>query len=238
MILILKKIFRNSGIDLFKKLIALIIIAIIIIVLRNSEYADMATFSYLKSHADGFKIYVHQHYLTSVLLYMAGYFLYTAFALPGAIIISLFGGYVFGVIVSLVLSVTAATAGASALFFMSRYVLGSYIHEKYQRQLALFNTELSKNGHLYLLTLRFIPIFPFFLINILAGLTKIPFRTFLWTTAFGIIPGGFVIMFAGSRLGEINSPDEIFSHKMLLVFVFFGIMILIPVIYNKIRGKK
>ena len=223
---------------MFKKLGILILIAIIIILLRSSEYSDMATFSYLKSNADGLKAYVHQHYVISVLLYILGYFLYTAFALPGAIIISLFGGYVFGVAVSLLLSVGAATAGASAAFFISRYLLGNYIHDKYSRQLTLFNTELSKNGHLYLLTLRFIPIFPFFLINILAGLTNIPFRTFLWTTAFGIIPGGFVIMFAGSRLGQINSPEEIFSQKMLIVFVLFGIMMLIPVIYNKIKGKK
>ncbi|WP_303850481.1 TVP38/TMEM64 family protein [Seleniivibrio woodruffii] len=223
---------------MFKKLIILILIAVFIILLRSSEYSDMATFSYLKTHADGLKTYVHQHYVTSVLLYTAGYFLYTAFALPGAIIISLFGGYVFGVVLSLALSVTAATAGASAAFFISRYLLGNYIHDKYARQLTLFNTELSKNGHLYLLTLRFIPVFPFFLINILAGLTNIPFRTFLWTTASGIIPGGFVIMFAGSRLGEINSPEEIFSQKMLLVFVLFGVMMLIPVIYNKIKSRK
>lgn len=220
---------------MFKKLIILILIAILIIVLRSSEYSDMATFSYLKANADGLKTYVHQHYVTSILLYSAGYFLYTAFALPGAIIISLFGGYVFGVAVSLLLSVGAATAGASTAFFISRYLLGNYIHDKYSRQLTLFNTELSKNGHMYLLTLRFIPIFPFFLINILAGLTNISFRTFLWTTAFGIVPGGFVIMFAGSRLGQINSPEEIFSSKMLLVFIFFGIMMLIPVIYNKIK---
>ncbi len=223
---------------MFKKLIILILIAIIVIVLRNSEYSDLATFSYLKANADGLKAYVHQHYVTSILLYSAGYFLYTAFALPGAIIISLFGGYVFGVAVSLVLSVAAATAGASTAFFISRYLLGSYIHDRYSRQLSLFNTEISKNGHLYLLTLRFIPVFPFFLINILAGLTNIPFRTFLWTTAFGIIPGGFVIMFAGSRLGQINSPEEIFSPKMLLVFILFGIMMLIPVIYNKIKAKQ
>jgi uncharacterized membrane protein YdjX (TVP38/TMEM64 family) len=198
----------------------------------------MVTFAYLKAHADGLKDYVHQHYTASALLYAAGYFVYTAFALPGAIIISLLGGYVFGVTVGLILSVGAATAGASASFLMSRYLIGNYIHAKYERQLTLLNNEISKNGYLYLLTLRFIPIFPFFLINILAGLTKIPFRTFLWTTAFGIIPGGFVIIFAGSRLGEINSPEEIFSQKMLMVFVLFGIMMLIPVIYSKIKSKK
>jgi len=221
-----------------KKLILLISLVFCIVLLRNTPYADIITFDYLKTHADELKAYVHEHYAPSVLLYLAGYFVFTAFALPGAIVLSLFGGYVFGVAAGLPMAICASTAGASAAFFMSRYFFGDYIQSKYSVQLDYFNKELSANGHLYFLTLRLIPVFPFFLINILAGLTKIPFRTFLWTTAAGMIPAGFVIFFAGSRLSEINSPEDIFSQKMLMVLLLFGVLTLLPVIYNKIRAKK
>ncbi|WP_277655823.1 TVP38/TMEM64 family protein [Seleniivibrio woodruffii] len=222
---------------MLKKSVLLIMVVFCIILLRNSPYADIITFDYLKTHADELKYYVHGHYAASVLMYLAGYFVFTAFALPGAIVLSLFGGYVFGVAAGLPMAICASTAGASAAFFMSRYLFGGYIQSKYAVQLDYFNNELSANGHLYMLTLRLIPIFPFFLINILAGLTKIPFRTFLWTTAAGMFPAGFVIFLAGSRLSEINSPGDIFSQKMLIVLVLFGALALLPVIYNKIRSK-
>ncbi len=221
-----------------KKLIILVVLLALFLWLRSTDYIDMITFENLKANADSIKEYVNGRYAVSAVLYIIGYTIFTGLALPGAVIISLCGGYVFGVTGGLAFSVIGATFGASSAFFLARFFLGSWLNRKYSGQLEKFNKELKANGHLYLLTLRLIPIFPFFLINLMAGLTSIGFYTFLWTTVIGIIPGGFVFIYAGSRLSEVDSVSGIFSGQMLLAFVFLGCLMLLPVIYKKIIKKR
>lgn len=223
---------------MFKKIAIIVFIIGFILWFRLSGYSDMVTFDNMKSHADFFKDYVNANYFQSALIYFIGYNLFTALALPGAVIISICGGYVFGLTAGFLLSVTAATSGACLAFFASRYLVGAYINRKYKQQLNKFNSELSYNGYLYMLTMRFIPIFPFFLVNILAGLTSMKFRTFLWTTFIGILPGGFAFIYAGSRLSGLNSVKDVMSPEMLSAFVFLGCLALVPVFYKKITGKK
>jgi len=223
---------------LIKKLILLAIIIALFFWLRTTDYIHMVTFENLKANGDIIRNYVHGRYVLSALIYIAGYSIFTGLALPGAVIISLCGGYVFGVAGGLTFSVIGATIGAVSAFFLARYFLGNWLNTKYADQLAKFNQELKTNGHLYMLTLRLIPIFPFFLINLMAGLTGIRFSTFLWTTFFGIIPGGFVFIYAGSRLSEVSSVSDIFSGKMLSAFVFLGLLMLLPVAYNKLIKKR
>lgn len=198
---------------------------------------QLITFDNLKQNADVIKQYVHDRYVLSALAYIFLYLVFSGLALPGAVIVSLCGGYVFGVIGGLTFSVIGATAGASLAFFLSRFFLGHWLNTKYHDQLKKFNRELDSNGHLYMLTLRLIPIFPFFLINLMAGLTRLPFKTFLWTTFFGMIPGGFVFIYAGSRLSEITSVQDIFTAKILSAFVFLGLLMLLPVFYKKLKKK-
>lgn len=223
---------------MFKKIAVLIFLIAFIIWFRVSGYSDLVTFDNMKSHADFFKDYVNNNYIKSAILYFIGYNIFTALALPGAVIISICGGYVFGLAGGLLFSITGATSGACLAFLASRYLLGTYINKKYQQQLTKFNHELSYNGYLYMLTMRLIPIFPFFLVNILAGLTSMRFRTFFWTTFIGIIPGGFVFIYAGSRLSQLNSVRDVLSSQMLSVFVFLGCLALIPVFYKKIKQNK
>ena len=115
--------------------------------------------------------------------------------------------------------------------------LGAKLQEKYADKLARFNKELQENGYSYLLTLRFIPLFPFWMINLFAGLTNIPLRTYAWTTAVGIFPGSFVYTFMGSRLNDINSPKDLLSFEILLAFVLLGLFALTPTIIKKVRNR-
>jgi uncharacterized membrane protein YdjX (TVP38/TMEM64 family) len=223
---------------LIKKLIFLILLISFIVWLRNTEYAHLLTFENLKANTDNIKNYVSENYLSSALTYIVAYIAVAGLNIPGAAVMSLGGGFVFGVGAGLFLSVTSATLGASLAFIMARYIAGEAINRKYETQLSKFNKELSENGYLYMLTLRLVPIFPFFLINIMAGLTKIRLATFFWTTLVGMIPGGFVFIYAGSRLSEVTSPSDIFSAGMISAFALFGALMLVPVIFKKIKRDK
>jgi len=112
-----------------------------------------------------------------------------------------------------------------------------WVQNKYPEKLTRFNHEVAQHGSRYLLTLRFIPLFPFFLINIFAGLTKIPVKTFIWTTSVGIFPGSLVYSFAGSQLTTLESVQDIFSYKTITAFCVLGLFVLAPRFLAPLKKK-
>ena len=220
-----------------KKIILLIVIAGIFLLVRFSGVGGQLTFENLQDNKEDLHAYVEGHYPFSVALYIIIYILSTAFSIPGATVLTLAGGFMFGTLLCAAYVNVGATTGAMMAFLSARYLIGDWVQERYQGQLKKFNEEISRNGHLYLLTLRFAPLFPFFLINILAGLISVPLKTFLWTTSLGIIPGSLVYAFAGSQLNTIKSPGDIFSLRMAVAFVLLALFALLPVIIKKSRNK-
>lgn len=221
-----------------KHIILLVLLIIVIVALRNSPAGRILTFENLKQHRESLVSFVQNRYGLSVALFIAVYILATALSIPGAVILTIAGGFLFGTVVSTFYIDIGATTGATLAFLSARYLLGNRIQEKYQGQLKKFNEEFEKNGTHYLLTLRLIPVFPFFLINFLSGLTKIPIRAFIWTTALGIIPGTMIFAFAGRQIGTINSVSEILSIKVLAAFLVLALFTLVPVIIKRIRNRK
>ena len=221
-----------------KHIILLVLLIMVIVALRNSPAGKILTFENLKQHRESLVTLVQSHYGLSVALFIAVYISATALSIPGAVVLTIAGGFLFGTIVSTIYIDIGATTGATLAFLSARYLLGNRIQERYKGQLNKFNDEFEKNGTHYLLTLRFIPVFPFFLINFLSGLTKIPIRTFIWTTALGIIPGTMIFAFAGRQIGTINSVSEILSMKVLAAFVVLALFTLVPVIIKRIRNRK
>jgi uncharacterized membrane protein YdjX (TVP38/TMEM64 family) len=221
-----------------KQLLLLILFIAAIVALRYSSAGNVLTFENLKQHRDILTALVQDHYGPSVTLFVVVYILAAAFSVPGAVILTLGGGFLFGTVAATVYVNIGATAGASLAFLSARYLLGDRLQEKYQSPLNTFNAEIAKNGARYLLTLRFIPVFPFFLINFLSGLTKLPLKTFVWTTSLGIIPGTAVFAFAGRQIGTINSPSEILSKKTIIAFIILALFALFPVIVDRIKGAR
>jgi uncharacterized membrane protein YdjX (TVP38/TMEM64 family) len=170
--------------------------------------------------------------------YIGIYIVVVALSIPGATILTLGGGFLFGVLWGVIYVNAGATTGATLAFLFCRYVAGEWVQNKYQDKLNNFNRELSKNGYRYLLALRLVPVFPFFLINICAGLTKIPLRTFVWTTSLGILPGSLVYAFAGSQLSAIESVEDIFSAKILSAFILLALFVIFPVLFNYIKRRR
>ncbi len=227
----MKGFFTKGRVALIVALIALIVL------IKFSGLTAFLTLGQLRAHRDLLLGEVSAHYVLSVVLYIALYIVVAALSIPGGAVLDLAGGFLFGTVRATVFVSAGATLGATGAFLITRYLIGDWMHNKYGGHLKRFNDEIDRNGIYYLLTVRFIPAFPFFLINILAGLTRVPLRSFLWTTAVGILPGAAAYTFAGSQLGTINSPGDILSANIIAAFIVLALLSLVPAIVNHFRKR-
>ncbi|MDD2273646.1 MAG: TVP38/TMEM64 family protein [Desulfuromonadaceae bacterium] len=196
------------------------------------------TLAALKSNHQALLDYYAAHRLLTVAGFMVIYILQTALSLPGAAILSLAAGAVFGSIMGTLYANIAATLGATLAFLLTRYLLRDIVLKRFGSALKGINSELETRGFNYLLFLRLVPVFPFFLINLAAGLTRLPLRTFFFGTMLGIIPGGFVYVNAGASLATIDSLSGIASPRVLGSFALLGLFALVPVLYGRYKDRK
>jgi uncharacterized membrane protein YdjX (TVP38/TMEM64 family) len=220
-----------------KKTLILLVLLGVIIAVRMSGIGEVLTFENLQQNKSSLLAYVQDHLALSIVVYVAAYVVVTAFSIPGATIMTLAGGFVFGTVPTVLCVNLAATTGAVLAFLSARYLLGTRIQERYREQLATFNREMERNGPRYLLTLRLLPVFPFFLVNFLSGLTRVSLRTFIWTTSLGIIPGSVVYAFAGQQLETVRSLGDILSLKVLIAFGVLALFTFIPPLMKRFRKK-
>jgi len=199
-----------------------------IIASRTSGMSDYITFDAIKEHRTALKDFVSSHYGPSVIIFIA-LFLATAFFLPGAIALMILGGFLFGVVWGVVYVNIAATTGAALAFLSSRYLIGKWIQERFASQLRLFNREIICHGQNYLLFLRIVPLFPFFAVNYLSGITTIPLKKFIWTTALGLLPASILYTYTGRQLDVIDRLQDLFSPKIVAAFAALGLFALLPV---------
>ncbi len=217
-----------------KPAIFILLISVLVIILSLTGAAKLLTFRNLEIYRDTVKNFVTENYSISVLIFIAVYIIVTAVSIPGATVLTIAGGFLFGTLTGALFVNAGASIGASCAFLVSRYFIGSVVQEKYAENLKSFNSEIKVNGVNYLLLLRFIPVFPFFLINILAGMTKIGFLNFLWTTSVGIIPGSIIYAYAGSNLGELKSAEGILSWPIISAFLLLALFSIVPVLIRKL----
>ena len=192
----------------------------------------------LKANRDDLLAYTNANFTAAVLLYVAIYILQTAFSLPGGALMTLAGGFLFGSVLGTLFVNVGATAGATLAFLAARYVLRDWVERKFGERIEPIQAGFAQNAFSYLLTLRLIPAFPFFLVNLVSGLTRVPLGTYVIATSVGIIPGSFVYAFAGRQLGSINSLAEIASPPVLLAFTFLGLLALVPILHRKFVERK
>jgi uncharacterized membrane protein YdjX (TVP38/TMEM64 family) len=196
------------------------------------------TLTSLKENRQLLLDYYAAHMLITIAGFMLIYIVQTALSLPGAAILSLAAGATFGPVMGTFYAITAATIGATLAFLVTRYLLRDAVLTRFGSRLEGLNRELEQRGFNYLLFLRLVPLFPFFLINLAAGLTRLPLRMFFVGTMLGIIPGGFVYVNAGASLATIDSLSGIASPRILGSFALLGLFALAPVIYDKFKRAK
>lgn len=220
------------------QILVLLALVIILGLFWYFDFGSYLTLENLQMQSTHLKEFVDMHFIFSALIFVAIYIIIITFSLPGAAILSLAGGFLFGMVFGTLLNAVGATIGALIAFLMTRFLLGEPLQQKFSKQLEIFNQELSQYGIYYLLAIRLIPIFPFFLINILCGLTKISIQTFFITTALGIIPGDLIYTYAGTQLASITSLREIFSTKIIIAFLFLASFIVLPLIIKRLWESK
>jgi len=187
----------------------------------------------LKANRDSLLAFTEEHYVPAVALFILIYVLQTSFSLPGATIMTLAGGFLFGSLWGPLYVNIGATTGATLAFLAARYLFHQWVERKFGDRLGPIQDGFAKNAFSYLLTLRLIPFFPFFLVNLLSGLTRVKVMTYVVATAIGIIPGSVVYAFAGRQLGTINTLSELVSPRLLLAFSLLGLLMLVPILYRK-----
>jgi uncharacterized membrane protein YdjX (TVP38/TMEM64 family) len=196
------------------------------------------TLASLKSNRDALVGFRESHQVAMVAIFIVAYIAQTALSLPGAAILSLAAGAIFGAVMGTVYVNIGATIGATLAFLVARYLFHDLIQNKFGPRLEKINRELETRGFNYLLFLRLVPLFPFFLINLGAGLTRVPLRTFFFGTMIGIIPGSFVFCNAGASLATIASLNEVATPRVLGSFALLGLFSLVPVLYQKFKRKQ
>jgi uncharacterized membrane protein YdjX (TVP38/TMEM64 family) len=162
---------------------------------------------------------------------MAIYILVTALSLPGAVPMTLIGGALFGFWAGTVVISFASTLGATCACAVSRYLLREWVQKKLGDRLQIINEGIEKEGKFYLFTLRLVPLFPFFVINLVLGLTRMPLRTFYWVSQIGMLPGTLVYVNAGKEIAKIDTLSGILSPELILSFALLGIF---PLVTKKI----
>jgi uncharacterized membrane protein YdjX (TVP38/TMEM64 family) len=192
----------------------------------------------LKENRDHLLAFTETHYLAAVGLFILTYITVTGLSLPGAVILTLAGGFLFGSVLGTLYVNVGATTGATLAFLAARYVLRDWVEQKFGKWLGPVQEGFANHAFSYLMTLRLIPLFPFFVVNLVSGLTRMNVGTYVAATALGIIPGSFVYAYAGRQLGTINSLKEIASPNVIVAFVLLGLLALVPSLYKKFKGKQ
>lgn len=167
--------------------------------------------------------YIDNHLLVAASVYFVSYIVITALSIPGAAVVTLLGAALFGFWFSLLLVSFASTLGATLAFFSSRFLLREWVQTRFGNKLDIINRGIERDGAFYLFSLRLIPVFPFFLINLLMGLTPISARRYYWVSQLGMLPGTAVYLNAGTQLAQIDSLGGILSPSVLLAFALLGV---------------
>lgn len=195
------------------------------------ELGEYLSLDYIKSSQERFQALYQSHRLAVIAAYAGIYIAVTALSLPGAVVLTLAGGGLFGLAVGTVTVSFASTIGATLACAVSRFLLRDWVQNKFGDRMAMIHAGIEKEGAFYLFSLRLVPIFPFFVINLLMGLTRMRLFTFFWVSQVGMLAGTIVYVNAGRELARIDSLSGILSPGLLISFAILG---LFPIAVRKL----
>jgi uncharacterized membrane protein YdjX (TVP38/TMEM64 family) len=213
----------NLNRNLSKKLILVAAIIILVFVFWAFDLGRYFTLSYVKGSLDGFKSLYAEHRVMVILVYFVLYVVATSLSLPGAVVLTIAGGALFGFLTGTLIVSFASTIGATLACFVARFLLRDWVQGKFGGKIVRINEGIENEGVFYLFTLRLIPVFPFWIINLVMGLTKMPLWTFYWVSQLGMLAGTMVYVNAGKELAKIDSLKGILSPGLIISFALVGI---------------
>ncbi|WP_444930087.1 TVP38/TMEM64 family protein [Microbulbifer sp. SSSA002] len=206
-----------------KKILLLVAIVGLVALFYALDLHHWLSLEKLKSGAEEFKHWQMSSPFVAAFLFLVFYILVTGLSLPGAAILTVAAGALFGLFWGTVIVSFASSIGATLAFLLARYLFRDYIQGRFSGHLQVINKGVDREGAFYLFALRLVPAFPFFLINILVGLTHIKVWTFYWVSQLGMLAATVVYVNAGTQLAQVESLKDILSMPLLLSFVLLGV---------------
>jgi len=199
------------------------VVAVLVVLFFALDLPQYFTLATLKSKQAALMDYYKAHTLLTIGIYMAIYIVVTALSLPGAAIMTLAGGAIFGLAIGTVVVSFASSIGATLAFLVARFLLKDYVQARFREKLKAINKGIEKDGMIYLFTLRLVPVFPFFVINLVMALTPIKTAMFYIVSQIGMLPGTIVFVNAGTQLAQVKSTGDILSPGLIFSFVLLGL---------------
>lgn len=221
-----------------KKIIVFLLIVLLIALFYSLDLKKYLTLAELKANFETLQAYNAMHPVATATIFIGIFILLSALALPGPLLLCLAAGALFGILRGTLYVTIAATLGATLAFISSRYLFREKIQKRFGKRLAKVNRYLEQEGFTHLLLVRLIPIVPFTLINISAGLTRIRLQSFMLATFVGIIPPGLIMCNAGANLAAITAVSDIMSIKVLGSILLLGILPLTALVRRRLLKKK
>ena len=218
-----------------KKTILLVLIGVGIAAFYFFDIQQYLSFESLKANRDRLNVVYRENSIIFIAGFVGIYFLTVSLSLPGAAVLTLSAGAIFGSVLGTFLVNIGATLGATAAFLSARFIFRDWVESQFSDKLEFINNGISDNATSYLLFLRLVPLFPFFLVNLVLGVTQVRLSIYFLSTMIGIMPGSFVYANAGSNLARINTISDIASPEIFGAFVLLGIFVLIPAVYRRFK---
>lgn len=226
------------------KLLPLLILLLGLAAFFYFHLYEYISFQTLKSHRIFLLHYVTDNFALAAIIFIASYIILVAISAPGVVLLTLAGGFLFGPLLGTIFVVIGATIGATIIFYAAKTALHDFLYELSQKWFAKLAKGFAANAVSYLLFLRLVPLFPFWLVNIVPAFFGVSMYTFILTTFFGIIPGTFVYIMIGNGLGVVLEQDKlpnlniIFQPVILLPIIGLALLALLPIIYKILRKQK
>lgn len=205
-----------------KVILAIVILSLIALffAFNLQQYLQL---DFLKEQQQAIADYYELHPIGFPLLFFLTYVLVAALSIPGATIFTLASGALFGLGAGTLFVSFASAIGATFAFLISRFLLKSLIHDRHKDKLAVIDKGIERDGGYYLFTIRLVPVFPYFLVNLIMGITTIRTWTFYWVSQLGMLPATVVYVNAGKQLGELDSLSGILSPDLVFAFILLGV---------------
>jgi uncharacterized membrane protein YdjX (TVP38/TMEM64 family) len=245
----------------FRRWLPVAVLALLIVTVYGFGLHRHLSLESLAQHRGLLRSFVDQHIAAAILLYVAVYVALVALSIPGAAVMSIAGGFLFGWMISVPATVTAAVAGSVIVFQIVKTTAGAALAERAGSVAHRLSCGFADNAFSYLLFLRLAPVFPFFMVNAIAGLSRVPLRTFVTATAIGIIPASFAFALVGAGLDNVITArmaahhacvaantaadcsfglevSDLVTPQLVIAFTALGVIALIPVIVKHVRRQK
>lgn len=230
--------------DRLRRLLPLMVLALAIALAFAFDLHHYLSIDLLREHRVLLNGFVADHAVAAALIFMTVYALATALSLPGGLVLTVAGGFLFGVVAGALYVVVAATLGATAIFLIARSALGDVFRSRAGPFVQRMEAGFRENAFSYLLVLRLIPLFPFFVVNLVPAFLGVSLRTYAVGTFLGIIPGTLVFILAGAGLGSVFDKGGAFSLESVLTpqiiagLVGLSILSLLPVLYKHLKARR